>query len=454
MIKGFGILLKLLRRKEGVSLLALIAILAIMGTVGGVYSSIMGRWQISTPMTMKSVDALYLAEMAAQLGLDAASGGANASYSSSCNSEGSTLQLSGSRYAKYAICGPDENNQYTIRAIGVVGSNIAITFNSSSCTNSAVEPFTVTGTVRTKRQITVKATKTSPASGSWTNKVYATSVKGSGAATTDILNNAGTISVEYDGDGKTTTPLAALPTGVTYPGTLNATSSKMSYISTGQKKLVLQGGMTETEKTNLLALSSDTNYQAAVNTLFTNSNLVDTTTPPVDSTTLISILKQMAICQHSQCPTPRTHYFPATSSADTYPTAGWNFPGENGYPYNSNCAVSNSFYYTGSIPNVVYIKGNAKIKGNMTVHGIFVVENGNFTLEGSAQLDGIVVFNGGGTLNGGSGDPDVKGVIAYGSLDGNGQADVQINDAYYNAMKGVASGLIQITSWQEDIKSS
>ena len=68
-IKSLKKLAEMLNRSEGASLIAIIAMLVIMSVMGGVFSSVMGRWKISAPTNINSSKAIYLAETAAMFAL-------------------------------------------------------------------------------------------------------------------------------------------------------------------------------------------------------------------------------------------------------------------------------------------------------------------------------------------------------------------------------------------------
>jgi hypothetical protein len=56
-------------RNEGISLTPIIVIMVLMSVMGGVFTSIMGGWKISAPLTINSNKAYYLAETAAMFAL-------------------------------------------------------------------------------------------------------------------------------------------------------------------------------------------------------------------------------------------------------------------------------------------------------------------------------------------------------------------------------------------------
>ena len=66
MLKKFA---ELLNRREGISLTPIIVVIVIMSVMGGVFTSIMGGWKQSAPMTINSEKANYLAESAAVFAL-------------------------------------------------------------------------------------------------------------------------------------------------------------------------------------------------------------------------------------------------------------------------------------------------------------------------------------------------------------------------------------------------
>ncbi len=58
-----------INRDDGISLTPIIVIMVLMSVMGGVFTSIMGGWKISAPLTINSNKAFYLAETAAMFAL-------------------------------------------------------------------------------------------------------------------------------------------------------------------------------------------------------------------------------------------------------------------------------------------------------------------------------------------------------------------------------------------------
>ena len=66
-------LIEKLNKSDGVSIMAIVVLMLIMTIMGGVFTSVMGRWKISAPLTMHSNSALQLANTAAAFALQEAS---------------------------------------------------------------------------------------------------------------------------------------------------------------------------------------------------------------------------------------------------------------------------------------------------------------------------------------------------------------------------------------------
>ena len=126
-------------------------------------------------------------------------------------------------------------------------------------------------------------------------------------------------------------------------------------------------------------------------------------------------------------------------NGDFVPTTGW----PNG-----------SFYYSGTTPNVTWVKGKMTLNGNVKVWGIFVVE-GNVELNGGTSVEGVlylpnpnsIVINGGGNVD----DSVVGGIFANGSIYASSN---KINLEYYpEYMSKFAefqqSKIMFIVSWVE-----
>ena len=391
MTKNSDSLAKLLRRREGMSLIAVIVILAILVAVGGVYSSLMSRWQTSAPITLNSSKAFYLAELYAQLGIIYLRDGISYTGSTTCQVSMSIPNISSIESGAYGVCGPDVtgvDDLYIIRSIGVVGpvqSSPSTWWDQATC--DFIVPAAELPNIRALRKIKEEVYKT----GERIDMPAQAYVEGGIIGNPDFTISDGVGgSVTYDNVGNVS---AGDPTGLV------------------------------------------------------------TNTVPVDSDSLFNILINMAVCQNNSC---GNHYYPSPGSLGL----SWG-PQQSGWPCDENGAGGSFYYHDDSdnskdIPNIVYINGNLTVTGNTTVNGIFAIEGDDIDISGEANINGIIIFRGDGTIRGGGspGKTEALGVIAYGTLTGNGSnTDVQITEALYDTLDNIASSSLAPYSWEEEISS-
>ncbi len=67
--KSFKKIADILNKDDGISILAIVVLMVIMSVMGTVFTSIMGGWKVSAPITINSTKAEYLAETAAMCAL-------------------------------------------------------------------------------------------------------------------------------------------------------------------------------------------------------------------------------------------------------------------------------------------------------------------------------------------------------------------------------------------------
>lgn len=90
---------------------------------------------------------------------------------------------------------------------------------------------------------------------------------------------------------------------------------------------------------------------------------------------------------------------------------------DDGYP-------NGNFYYSSSIPNVIYVQGDLHVREDRTVYGIYVVD-GHVILNQNANIQGVIylpnsssrVYNN--TTNNGN-SQITGGIVTWGEVDGNG----------------------------------
>ncbi|MGR3175245.1 MAG: hypothetical protein ACUZ8N_11705 [Candidatus Scalindua sp.] len=410
---------EILKRNEGLSLIAIVALMVIMAVMGGVFSQIMGRWKLSAPATINSTRAYYLAETAAMFALQ------DAKYRFFSKDAGGCPDFpacesdfpasgSGTRSSPYIVSSsstetaefwierpyPSANTSVDEYPTGTdrgnndddtssddddvvdddLDDNVA---NNTLYTIIATGKVIRDGTTVAKRQIKIKATITSNISSPVAAGLHAEgSIRGSGVNAFQIWE---------DGRDVDTDPYSVAFSNGTYADSDDPPSD-------GSRDGVV--------------------YQ-----------------PPVDEPPDLDeeFFKVMAAAQG--------HYNPTVT---------------DGYPGN------NSYYYdtpTDTIPNIIYISGDLSPCNNKTIYGIYWIK-GDVSLGGNFHVDGIIICEGDIKLNAGGGTPDPHlngGIIQYGSLGelwaaGN-PTTIQIKDAFFDALNATIP-IITVQSWQEAVSAN
>ena len=115
-----------------------------------------------------------------------------------------------------------------------------------------------------------------------------------------------------------------------------------------------------------------------------------------------------------------------------YPNEKDRFEPADGYP-------NGNFYFSGTTPNVILVKGNLRIKANRTVYGIYMVE-GHVRLDSNATIHGIVYLPDDSkyVYNSGTFSTSVYGgVVSWGKVFGNyGDISVQLVPEYMQQFVG------------------
>ncbi len=153
-----------LNRNEGVSLIAIIALLVIMSVMGGVFSSVMGSWKISAPTNINSSKAGYLAETAAMYALqDARYRFYGGSFNYGTRAVPYAVSSTGTEEANYWFERPDDpthlNDDDTINA-----DDDIVDDDLDDATDPTLYSIIATGKIKragatvAKRQIKIKAT--------------------------------------------------------------------------------------------------------------------------------------------------------------------------------------------------------------------------------------------------------------------------------------------------------
>ena len=369
---------ELLNRSEGLSIIPIIAVMVIMSVMGGVFSSIMGGWKISAPMTVNSNKAFCLAETAATFALQDAyfrfNGGSfnfgtstTAPYVVSSVTTGNVTEV-----ADYWFEMPDSADDVTT---GVNDDDVDDDTDDASATDRytiiATGTVKIGGTTVAKRQIKVKA---------------------------DITDNSA----------------AAIAPGVHTDGEICGTGATADHFDITN----------DTPDPDLYVTYAKT---CDVPTSGDEAGIIYRSPPPLDE----NVFKAMAQDQG--------HYHSG------------NFAVSDGYP-------NGSYYYSGSVPNFIYVEGDFTMNGNLTAHGVYWINGTTTVFNGNYQMDGIIISVGDITMNGGgSVSPNMNGgLIQYGGnqLIGNGQpVEIDINEGYF-ADLDAALTIVNVVSWQEAVSAN
>ncbi|MHC4269233.1 MAG: hypothetical protein ACYSWS_05890 [Planctomycetota bacterium] len=331
-----------LNRSDGVSIMAIVVLMLIMTIMGGVFTSVMGRWKNSAPLTANSNRALELANTAAAFALQEAS---FKFYSKDASGNFNfNLGISSAPYIAYN----DGNGgiaDYWFEMPGFVNDDNLIgadadnvdddgddTTNPNRYTILATGRVNLGGTTIAKRQIKVFADITDNNISPIPPGVHAAGgIRGTGGSGFDIKK-----------DGSAVSDVAFAPTNYadsTYPP---ASGSRAGVV-----------------------------YQNPAST------------PPIlDSDTFKSLAKQQG------------HYYSASLNINAN-----NFP-NNSYYYDTTNTMPNIIFTEGDLSTnsktfygLYYVKGNVDLNGNYACNGIIICE-GDVELNGGANnpdIDGGVI---------------------------------------------------------------
>ena len=398
---------ELLNRSEGISLTPIIVIMVIMSVMGGVFTSIMGNWKISAPMTINSAKAFNLAETAAMFALQDAK---NRFFSKDASSApdfpasgsgtrstpfvvSSFVSSAGTEIAEFWIERPypsinsiDEFPPGTHRGnndddISGADDDDVDDDDDDSSHDPDDRRYTIiaTGKVKrggvtvAKRQIKVLADIVPSAASTVAPGVQTDGIINGSGPGFNIFNNANAATVTYDnGDSPPNPPSAG---SETVPPIVYRPAQQLDE----------------------------------------------------------NVFKAMAQTQG--------HYF----IGDCDPA--------NNYP-------NGSYYFdtpTDTMPNFIYVEGNLALNGNPIVFGVYWVNGTVSTLNGNYQINGIIIAEGDVTLNGSPQNPDLNGgIIQYGAantINANGNPNIQINNAFFSALS-MTIPIVTVQSWQETVSAN
>ncbi len=431
--KSLKKLVRMLSKNEGISLIPIIVIMVLMSIMGGVFTSIMGGWKLSAPVTINSNKAYYLAETAAMFALQ------DAKYRFfSTKADGTPIfphETTGIRTDPYIVSDSGtETAEYWIERpyfdpfpfstnftvdLGrgnnddiITGTNddeddsdddsddddITAANDVNSDSYSDVYTIIATGKVIrgtatvAKRQIKIKATITDNIDNPVDSGIHAEgSIRGGGTDAFRIWMNGLDVGTDT--------------ASVAFSSSIYATSAD---------------GQASGSRTDVV-------YQPPE----------DSDPPDLDE----EFFKAIA--------TDQVHYNPTISAGSTYPVS------------------STSFYYHNvdtdyNTPNITYIDGDlgntATPLNGVTLYGIYYV-TGDIVLEGNIKVKGILIGNNNIKLSAsGAADPHLEGGIIQ--LGSGGQVwgaedptTVLINDVFFDALNNTVPN-ITIQSFQEAMSAN
>lgn len=390
---------QILNRNEGFSIVAIIALMIVMAVMGGVFSSMMGRWQLSSPAVIHSSRAHYLAETAAMFALQDAS---NRFFSKTAG--GVPIfpsDTTGTRLAPYTvISNSTETAEYWIErpassvnpTVDVypgttdrglnddinTGSGVDVTDDDDD--DSDTDLYTIIATGKALRDGATVATRQI--------KIKATITNSSGSPVAPGIHTMGTLSV----------------TGPELVIENPSTTDTVTYNNTGP--FAIDSG----DDTNLVYYPSD---------------------PGLDENVFRALAQDQG------------HYF-----SGGFPTASLPDP----YP-------SSSFYFdapTDTIPNVTFIEGNFAINGNDTYNGLFYIKGSTTSTNGAYTINGILISTGNISLNGSPDDPDINGGIIHtgSTITSNGNnGNIDVNVGFFSALD-FSIPIVNVVSWQEAVSAN
>ena len=394
----------MLNRNDGVSLIAIMTMLVVMSVMGGVFSSVMGKWKLSAPTNINSSKALYLAETATMFALQNAK---NRFFS--VDTSGTPLYPSattGTRSVPYVVSSSStESAEYWIERPYLAGT-------SPYSTNSAVDLDRG-------------------------NNDDDTTLADDDLVDDDIdddtiINNVTDVSNPLDGFSDVYTIIA---TGKVKRGAATIAKRQIKTkvtIIASPDVTVDPGVQTSGDIVGTGGGFGMVNDGGTISTSFgvgTNNN----TGPDPETGIVIRPAQQLDPNFVKAFAIDQGHY----NALDlTIGLANDNYP-EPSTP---------SFYHdspTDTMPNMTYVEQDFTVGSNRKAFGVIWVK-GNVVLDGTATMDAIIICEGNITFNGTS--DIVGGIIHYGStINGNGNptAVTVFNDFFSDLSKSMPIVAVQ-----------
>jgi len=404
----------MLNRNDGVSLIAIMTMLVIMSVMGGVFSSVMGRWKISAPTNINSSKALYLAETATMFAIQDAK---NRFFS--VNAASTPLYPSattGTRSTPYVVStSSTETAEYWIERPYLAGS-------SPYSTNSAVDLDRGNNDDDTT--------------------LADDDISDDDSDDDTIINNVTDVSNPLDGFSDVYTVIA---TGKVQRGGTTVAKRQIKTkvtIIPSPDTTIDPGVQTSGDIVGTGGGFGMTNDDGTLSTSFGTPGVNNNTGPDPETGIVIRPAQQLDVNFVKAFAIDQGHY----NTLDlTIGLANDNYP-EPSTP---------SFYHdspTDILPNFTYVEQDFTVGSNRKAFGVIWVK-GNVVLDGTATMDAIIICEGDVTFNGTS--DIVGGIIHYGSVingNGNPTAVTIENDFFSNMSK--AMPIIVVKSSHEAVSAN
>jgi len=394
-----------LNREDGVSLIAIMTMLVIMSVMGGVFSSVMGRWKLSAPTNINSSKALYLAETATMFALQDSK---NRFFS--VDSSGTPIfpaEITGTRSVPYVVSSSStESAEYWIERPYLAGSS----------------PYSTNATIDLDRGNDDDATTLAD-----------DDIVDDDSDDDDVINNVTDVSNPLDGFSDVYTIIA---TGkIKRGGTIVAKrqiKTNVTIIPSPDVE-VDPGVQTSGDIVGTGGGFGMTNDGGTLSTSFGSPGVNNNTGPDPEDGIVIRPAQQLDENFVKAFAIDQGHY----NTLDlTIGLANDNYP-EPSAP---------SFYHdspTDTMPNFTFVEQDFTVGSNRRAYGVVWVK-GNVVLDGTATMDAIIICEGNITFNGTS--DIVGGIIHYGDyINGNGNptAIAINNDFFSNLSKSMPIVVVQ-----------
>ena len=394
-----------LNRNDGVSLIAIMAMLVIMSVMGGVFSSVMGKWKISSPTNINSNKSLYLAETATMFALQDAK---NRFFS--VDTTGTPLYPSastGTRSVPYIVSSSStESSEYWIERPYLAGT-------APYSTNSAVDLDRG-------------------------NNDDDTTLADDDLVDDDsdddtIINNVTDVSNPLDGFSDVYTIIA---TGKVKRGTATIAKRQIKTkvtIIASPDVTVEPGVQTSGDIVGTGGGFGMTNDGGTLSTSFGTPGVNNNTGPDPETGIVIRPAQTLDPNFVKAFAKDQGHYnawdLTVGNANDDYPE-----PSAPSYYYDSP---------TDTMPNFTFVENDFTVGSNRKAFGVVWVK-GDVVLDGTATMDAIIICEGDITFNGNSNI--IGGIIHYGNtINGNGNptAVTVFNDFFSDLSKSMPIVVVQ-----------